>query len=106
MPPVAECDRPPMMFELLLDVMNPFPEPARYQAEFAIALVTPSSNRCAPLRESHRTLRDGSFEMGPSQALRARLRSHRPSGTFGSYYSRMHFSPKWAPSFLRKANTN
>src|SRR5271154_1188114 len=41
-----------------------------------------SSNRCARLRQSHRTLRDGSFGVALSQALRARLRSHRPSGTF------------------------
>src|ERR1700676_3385329 len=41
-----------------------------------------SSNRCAHLRESNRTLRDGSFGAALSQALRARLRSHRPSGTF------------------------
>src|SRR5580700_6648841 len=41
-----------------------------------------SSNRWANLRESHRTLRDGSFGVALSQALRARLRSHRPSGTF------------------------
>ena len=41
-----------------------------------------SSNRCAHLRESHRTLWDGSFGVVPPQALRARLRSHRPSGTF------------------------
>jgi hypothetical protein len=32
--------------------------------------------------ESHRTLRDGSFGVALSQALRARLRSHRPSGKF------------------------
>jgi hypothetical protein len=36
----------------------------------------------AHLHESHRTLRDGSFGVALSQALRARLRSHRPSGTF------------------------
>ena len=40
------------------------------------------ANRCAHLHESHRTLRDGSFGVALSQALRARLRSHRPSGTF------------------------
>jgi hypothetical protein len=40
------------------------------------------SNRFAHLHESGRTLRDGSFGMPLSQALRARLRSHRPSGTF------------------------
>ena len=37
--------------------------------------------RYAHLRESHRTLRDGSFGVALAQALRARLRSHRPSGT-------------------------
>src|ERR1700726_3250613 len=46
-----------------------------------------SSNRCAHLRESNRTLRDGSFGVGFSQALRARLRSHRPSGTFQTRFS-------------------
>jgi hypothetical protein len=51
-----------MMFELLLD--------GRFL------------NRRVHLHESHRTLRDGSFGMALSQALRARLRSHRPSGTF------------------------
>jgi hypothetical protein len=34
------------------------------------------------LRESYRTLRDGSLGVALSQALRARLRSHCPSGTF------------------------
>jgi hypothetical protein len=44
--------------------------------------VTPIiESRCAPLQESDRTLRDGSFGLAMSQALRARLRSHRPSGT-------------------------
>jgi hypothetical protein len=43
--------------------------------------VTQSLNRCARLRESDRTLRDGSFGWRCPQALRARLRSHRPSGT-------------------------
>jgi hypothetical protein len=38
-------------------------------------------NRRVHLHESHRTLRDGSLEVAFSQALRARLRSHRPSGT-------------------------
>jgi hypothetical protein len=31
-----------------------------------------------------RTLRDGSSEVALSQALRARLRSHRPPGTFSN----------------------
>ena len=39
-----------------------------------------SSNRCAHLHESYRTLRDGSFGVALSQALRARLRSCCPSG--------------------------
>src|SRR5580693_10471994 len=43
----------------------------------------------AQLRESHRTLRDGSFGVALSQALRARLRSHRPSGTFATGFSWM-----------------
>jgi hypothetical protein len=38
--------------------------------------------RCAHFHESDRTLRDGSFGVALSQALRATLRSHRPSGTF------------------------
>jgi hypothetical protein len=41
-----------------------------------------SIDSCVHLQESHRTLRDGSFGVALSQALRARLRSHRPSGTF------------------------
>jgi len=53
-----------MMFELLLGCNGRF------------------LNRRAYLHESHRTLRDGSFGVALSQALRARLRSHRPSGTF------------------------
>ena len=61
-----------MMFELLLDVMD----------RFLNLRDTQSSNRRAHLNESHRTLRDGSFGAALSQALRARLRSHRPSGTF------------------------
>src|ERR1700692_2678917 len=39
------------------------------------------------LHKSHRTLRDGSFRVALSQALRARLRSHRPSGTFGNRFA-------------------
>jgi len=41
-----------------------------------------TSNRCAHRYSSHRTLRDGSLGVVLSQALRARLRSYRPSGTF------------------------
>jgi hypothetical protein len=33
-------------------------------------------------KESDRTLRDGTLGVALSKALRARLRSHRPSGTF------------------------
>ena len=44
------------------------------------------SNRCVHLRESHRTLRDDPFGVTLSQALRARLRSHRPSGTLRRLY--------------------
>jgi hypothetical protein len=33
-------------------------------------------------KESDRTLRDGTLGVALSQALRARLRSHRPSGTY------------------------
>ena len=47
-----------------------------------VFLVEGFLNRRPPLHESDRTLRDGSFGMALSQALRARLRSHRPSGTF------------------------
>jgi hypothetical protein len=39
-----------------------------------------SSNPCAHFQESDRTRRDGSFSVTLSQALRARLRAHRPSG--------------------------
>ena len=64
-----------MMFGLLLDVMDR-------------ACETPTLNA----RISHRTLRDGSFGMALSQALRARLRSHRPSGTFATGFSQMLFA--------------
>jgi hypothetical protein len=40
------------------------------------------NHRWAHPHESDHTLRDGSFGVALSQALRARLRSHRPSGTF------------------------
>jgi hypothetical protein len=46
-----------------------------------------SIDSCVHLPESNRTLRDGSFGVGFSQALRARLRSHRPSGTFQTRFS-------------------
>src|SRR6202035_2669934 len=48
---------------------------------------TPSIDSCVHLPESNRTLRDGSFGVGFSLALRARLRSHRPSGTFQTRFS-------------------
>jgi hypothetical protein len=59
---------------LLLDVRT---EPARSHAECPIALLPSkvSSNGCAYLHESDRTLRDGSIRVAPSQALRAWLRS-------------------------------
>jgi hypothetical protein len=41
-----------------------------------------NTDRRVHLHESHRTLRDGSLWVALSQALRARLRSYRPSGTF------------------------
>jgi len=63
-----------MMFELLLDVTDRF-------LDLRNTNTVPSSNRCAHPCESHRTLRDGSFGVALSQALRARLRSPRPSGT-------------------------
>jgi hypothetical protein len=44
--------------------------------------------------ESHRTLRDGSIEVAVSQALRARLRSHCPSGTFGEQSSPYSATPE------------
>jgi hypothetical protein len=43
---------------------------------------------CVHLQASHRTLWDGSFGVTLSQALRARLRSHRPSGTFQTGFRR------------------
>jgi hypothetical protein len=69
-----------MMFELLLDVMDRFLNLRDTNAECAI--VTPINQSGAHLRESYRTRRDGSFGVTLSKALRARLRSHRPSGTF------------------------
>jgi hypothetical protein len=77
------------MFELLLDVMDRFLNPRDTNAERAIALLPSKvSNRDTRLHESHRTLRDGSFGVAHlSQALRARLRSYRPSGTFRSKLS-------------------
>ena len=52
-----------------------------------------SSNRCAYRRESGRILRDGSFEVALSQALRARLRSDRPSGTRAVWtFQRVNYS--------------
>ena len=42
---------------------------------------SPPSHRCAHPK-SYRTLRDGLFGVALSRALRARLRSHLPSGTF------------------------
>jgi hypothetical protein len=41
------------------------------------------------LHRSYRTLRDGSFGVAVSQALRARLRSHRPSGTFRNVLAKL-----------------
>jgi hypothetical protein len=73
----------PMMFELLLDVMDRTCEIRTLLSVFGFEVSSlQSSNRWAHLRESHRALRDGSFGVPLSQALRARLRSHRPSGTF------------------------
>jgi hypothetical protein len=71
-----------MMFELLPDVMDRFPN---------------SSNRRAHLHESDRTLRDGSFGVALFQALRARQRSHRPSGTFHNrlWLTRINPGAEW-----------
>src|ERR1700733_1141694 len=64
-----------------------------------------TSNRCAHRRESDRALRDGSFEVALSQALRAWLRSDRPSGTGAnslrgnkSSQKRLNFAP-FSPGF-------
>jgi hypothetical protein len=46
-----------------------------------------SIDSCVHLQESYRTLRDGSFGVALSQALRATLRSHRPSGTLQTSFS-------------------
>jgi hypothetical protein len=84
------------MFELLLDVMDRFLNLRDTNTECAIALLPskvsevwkrfdeskPIESGFAHLHESDRALRDGSFEVALSQALRARLRSYRPSGTF------------------------
>jgi hypothetical protein len=75
------------MFELLLDVTDRFLDLRNNSAD--------SNHRidAHTLAKSHRTLRDGSFGMTLSQALRARLRSHRPSGTKASRRSkRLHRS--------------
>src|ERR1700676_5588197 len=64
-----------------------------------------SSNRYAHLQESHRALRDGSFGVTLSQALRARLRSHRPSGTRGSEAAKRIRNPGLSPPALRGATT-
>jgi hypothetical protein len=72
------------MFELLFDVMDPVPEHMDFlcfhiqTCHFNTAI---TKSKCAHLQESDRTLRDGSFWGGTFQALRARLRSHCPSGT-------------------------
>ena len=50
---------------------------------------------------SRRTLRDGTFWGAVSQALRARLRSHRPSGTFRKPSSVPEGQPE--PSLARRA---
>jgi hypothetical protein len=50
-------------------------------------------HRYAYRRESDRTLRDGSIEVGLFQALRATLRSDRPSGTEGKAPSAQQIVP-------------
>jgi hypothetical protein len=61
---------------------GPFPETHSFSCFHIRNFLTPIiESRCAHLQESDRTLRDGSFGLAMSQALRARLRSHRPSGT-------------------------
>jgi hypothetical protein len=67
-----------MMFKLLLDVMDRFLNLRDTNAECAIALLP---SKVSEVWKSDRTLRDGSFGGVLSQALRARLQSHRPSGT-------------------------
>ena len=90
------------MFELLPDVMDNSLNLPDTNAECAIALLTSKvSNRCAHLHESDRTLRDGSFGLALSQPLRARLRSHRPSGTFYSpLYGPLRLSPIANPQLV------
>ena len=58
-----------------------------------------SSKRRAYRRESGRILRDGSFEVALSQALRAGLRSDRPSGTWGKALSGQQIDPKEGDEF-------
>jgi hypothetical protein len=48
---------------------------------------TSRSIRAYTCKNPHRTLRDGPFGVALFQALRARLRSHRPSGTFQTRFS-------------------
>ena len=60
-----------------------------------------SSNRYAHLHESDRTLRDGSFGW-LSLALRARLRSHRPSGTRSR--RRLGHNPKSLSAFVERSD--
>ena len=95
-----------MLFELLLNGMDRFPKVRDTEMEMVgdaakafrdrsillsdAAHVRPktfSIDSCVHLPESHRTLRDESFGVGLSQALRAKLRSHRPSGTFQTSFS-------------------
>ena len=83
-----------MMFELLLKVMARACELPTLTTPSPVAnlfcLAMPHSRFPPPifesvqhiLHESYRTLRDGSFGVALSQALRARLRSCCPSGTF------------------------
>jgi hypothetical protein len=64
----------------------PFPEHVDFFCLHIRNFVIPilrrfTESKCAHLQESDRTLRDGSFLFGDSQALRARLRSHCPFGT-------------------------
>jgi hypothetical protein len=64
---------------------GPFPEHINFFYFHGRNFVTPitsiTESRCTHLQESYRTLRDGFLGVAMSQALRARLRSHGPSGT-------------------------
>ena len=67
-------------------VINPHVEPLSFEGDATGRVVVKRQRNSRPLpkclQARHLTLRDGSFGVALSQALRARLRSHRPFGTF------------------------